>query len=577
MQSDLQVDKSELSEIVCKAPEKTDEKTVEHEKVTLAEETPVESTTDLQISESQAAEIQKLPDDEADKAVVEDIELQQSVFDQKLPSVSKTEEMSDKTSLLMTSEVELPIEQTTKPVEISSELIISGKEIQTMKTDEVMEISEKPEVSEIDIPESKETVVTEVHVETEQISKESTEYEAKPTSEDVTETPIEEVPSVAPEQTIDSEVPIELQTTGKDITTIQTDEIIEQEGKLEVSEIEIPDTKQTAVSEVQPEMEQILKGSTETQAKPIVEDISELTMEEVAPVSQQQIKDTEVPVELQITGTVGIPVKTDEIKEREELLEVSEIKSPERKDTSVTEVQSKTEELTKETTESQTKPITDDVSDLTIEEVAPIITDQTEGTDTQFQLETVRKDILPFTTTEISEKEIKPEVSELEIPEKKELASTEMEFDLSIAEKKEVSTYRKPTDTTKEEITITVTPVEGQETPIFVSSTEHEAPRFLLPLTDVTVMENTTLRLEVTFTGSAEIIVKWYLDGEEIVPSDDINIIVENNRSVLVIHQVFPEDEGEYWVECINKEGKTKSTAYLTVLRKYYIYFQYSL
>lgn len=61
LQSDLQVDKSELSEIVCKAPEKTDEKTVEHEKVTLAEETPVESTTDLQISEGQAAEIQKTP------------------------------------------------------------------------------------------------------------------------------------------------------------------------------------------------------------------------------------------------------------------------------------------------------------------------------------------------------------------------------------------------------------------------------------------------------------------------------------------------------------------------------------
>lgn len=83
LQSDMQVDKSELSVIVCKAPEKTDEKTVEHEKITPAEKTPVESTTDLQISERQASEIQRLPDDEVDKAVVKDIELEQSVSDQK--------------------------------------------------------------------------------------------------------------------------------------------------------------------------------------------------------------------------------------------------------------------------------------------------------------------------------------------------------------------------------------------------------------------------------------------------------------------------------------------------------------
>lgn len=90
-------------------------------------------------------------------------------------------------------------------------------------------------------------------------------------------------------------------------------------------------------------------------------------------------------------------------------------------------------------------------------------------------------------------------------------------------------------------------------------------------------MENIILRLEVIFIGFVEIIVKWYLDGEEIVLLDDINIIVEYNRSVLVIYQVFLEDEGEYWVECINTEGKIKFIVYLIVFRKYYIYFQYFL
>lgn len=65
---------------------------------------------------------------------------------------------------------------------------------------------------------------------------------------------------------------------------------------------------------------------------------------------------------------------------------------------------------------------------------------------------------------------------------------------------------------------------------------EYEVLRFLLFLIDVIVMENIILRLEVIFIGFVEIIVKWYLDGEEIVLLDDINIIVEYNRSVLVIY-----------------------------------------
>lgn len=71
---------------------------------------------------------------------------------------------------------------------------------------------------------------------------------------------------------------------------------------------------------------------------------------------------------------------------------------------------------------------------------------------------------------------------------------------------------------------------------IFVFLIEYEVLRFLLFLIDVIVMENIILRLEVIFIGFVEIIVKWYLDGEEIVLLDDINIIVENNRSVLVIY-----------------------------------------
>lgn len=66
-----------------------------------------------------------------------------------------------------------------------------------------------------------------------------------------------------------------------------------------------------------------------------------------------------------------------------------------------------------------------------------------------------------FIIIEIFEKEIKFEVLEFEILEKKELVSFEMEFDFSIVEKKEVFIYRKLIDIIKEEIIIIVIFVEG--------------------------------------------------------------------------------------------------------------------
>lgn len=66
-----------------------------------------------------------------------------------------------------------------------------------------------------------------------------------------------------------------------------------------------------------------------------------------------------------------------------------------------------------------------------------------------------------FIIIEIFEKEIKFEVLEFEILEKKELVSIEMEFDFSIVEKKEVFIYRKLIDIIKEEIIIIVIFVEG--------------------------------------------------------------------------------------------------------------------
>jgi hypothetical protein len=60
-----------------------------------------------------------------------------------------------------------------------------------------------------------------------------------------------------------------------------------------------------------------------------------------------------------------------------------------------------------------------------------------------------------------------------------------------------------------------------------------------------------------------------YLDGDEITPTDGIEIVTKERRSVLTFREIFPEDEGEYWVDIANVVGQARSTAYVTVLRKF--------
>lgn len=96
-----------------------------------------------------------------------------------------------------------------------------------------------------------------------------------------------------------------------------------------------------------------------------------------------------------------------------------------------------------------------------------------------------------------------------------------------------------------------------------------EAPRFITTLREITVMENTKMVLEVVFTGRPAPSVVWYVDDEELVPAEDLEIVTESNRSVLTISEVYSDDEGEYKVELTNEVGRSVSSAYISILRKY--------
>lgn len=56
-----------------------------------------------------------------------------------------------------------------------------------------------------------------------------------------------------------------------------------------------------------------------------------------------------------------------------------------------------------------------------------------------------------------------------------------------------------------------------------------------------------------------------YLDGDRLTSSRDFEIIYEDGVSILIINEVFAEDEGEYTCEAINALGKAATSAFLHV------------
>ena len=72
-------------------------------------------------------------------------------------------------------------------------------------------------------------------------------------------------------------------------------------------------------------------------------------------------------------------------------------------------------------------------------------------------------------------------------------------------------------------------------------------------------------RLEVTFSGFPYPDVTWYREGLEIQPSADFRITTLNNKSFLLIPEVFVEDAGVFTVRAANKFGMVECKATLDV------------
>ncbi|KFM71227.1 Muscle M-line assembly protein unc-89, partial [Stegodyphus mimosarum] len=93
-------------------------------------------------------------------------------------------------------------------------------------------------------------------------------------------------------------------------------------------------------------------------------------------------------------------------------------------------------------------------------------------------------------------------------------------------------------------------------------------PRFLKDLTDMTLCEDDTIKLETTVDGSPMPEVKWYLGKKEIKASDQYEIISQGANQRLVIEECAVEDSGTYICKAKNKVGEVSQQATVTVKSK---------
>lgn len=98
-------------------------------------------------------------------------------------------------------------------------------------------------------------------------------------------------------------------------------------------------------------------------------------------------------------------------------------------------------------------------------------------------------------------------------------------------------------------------------------------PEFTQLLKSQTVRDGNRVELIVHFTGKPSPRIRWFQNGQEVLPSADFEIVVDYNRgiSILIIIEAFPEDEGEYTCVASNKLGETITTCRLTVVGMWFL------
>lgn len=104
---------------------------------------------------------------------------------------------------------------------------------------------------------------------------------------------------------------------------------------------------------------------------------------------------------------------------------------------------------------------------------------------------------------------------------------------------------------------------------VVVSDTKDEqvkAPRFIKPLTPKIVAENEVAILEVTVDSYPTSSFQWFIGSNPIKSSNEVRIVTNENKSVLIIETFSKQHIGAYTCRAENVAGSVTSTATVEVL-----------
>ncbi|PSN29187.1 hypothetical protein C0J52_25667 [Blattella germanica] len=92
-----------------------------------------------------------------------------------------------------------------------------------------------------------------------------------------------------------------------------------------------------------------------------------------------------------------------------------------------------------------------------------------------------------------------------------------------------------------------------------------EAPKITKPLQAKMVPTGDSTTLEVEFEGVPKPEVRWYRNGKEIVPTEKVQITIEDYKTTLHIPEVYRPEGGKYEVRAVNPAGEARTSGSVSV------------